>query len=209
VTPYPSAISNAESLLVPQNNWSTNTVYAVGRTDTEILIGHATGLQAGNGLVSIDDEIISYTAIVVDGQYPLLVGCTRGFDDTDAKPHDRGALVEDRWVAKHNNVLLDAVRAIAGAIGMIPNQDPNSGTLYTSVVTRLADSLPLLLSFENLDSWFAVHNRRRVVAVHLFKSTEKGIVPFSAPVTQSVVLGGLSTVQATLDAATSGFMLLQ
>jgi hypothetical protein len=206
---YPSALSSAEELLVAQNNWSTNTVLAVGRNDTEIAIGNAAGLQTNNGLLSIDDEIISYATIVSDGQFPLLIGCVRGYDDTEPAKHERGALVEDRWVAKHNNILIDAVNDIAGALGMRPNYDPGSGVLYTSIVKRLADSLPVLLSFDNLDSWLAIHNRRRVVAVSLFKSTAKGIIPFTAPIRQEVNLGGSSNVIVTLDEPTTGFVVIQ
>ena len=209
MTLYPSALSSAEELLVAHNNWSTNTVLAVGVNDTEIALGNANGLQTSNGLISIDDEIISYTTIVSDGQYPILVGCVRGYDDTDAAAHDRGALVEDRWVAKHNNVLIEALSNLASALGTLPNYDPSSGILYTSIVKRLSASLPVLTAFDNLDSWLAIHDRRRVVAVSLFKTTSKGITPFTAPIAQSVNLGGSSSVTATLDSPTSGFMLLQ
>ena len=206
---YPAALDSPEDLLVAQNNWTTRTILAVGILDTEILLERVDGLQTANGLLSIDDEIVAYTSIDTSGTYPMLLGCKRGYDGTEAKGHDKGAPVEDRWVAEHNNRLVAAVKDIVAALGDTPNYEPSTNVAYTSMVARLSRALPLLVSMPLLSTWTAVHNRRRVVAVSLFKATAKGLTPFQAPVIQTVDLLGSSSVTATLDSPMTGYMLLQ
>ena len=206
---YPTKLNSANDLLLAQNNWTSQTAQPVGRTDSEISILNANGLQPADGVLSIDDEVIRYRTIITTGRYPLLVGCTRGADGTEAATHDRGATVEDRWVAIHNNILVSALTDLINAIGTLPQYDPSSGEDFGTLSLRLNRGLPLLATMPLLDTWVAVHSRKRVVAVHLFKDTPRGVEPFTAPIWQQVNPLGTSTVTVELGTAESGYLLLQ
>lgn len=199
---YPAAVDTPEGLLVAINNFRTTLVGTITPSDTTITVLSAAGLQATNGIVSIDAEIIQYESI---GPGPALLNCLRGYDGTSNTTHSDGAAVENRWVAIHHNGLVAAIRAIEAAIGVSP-----SGS-YAALVDRLASNLPLVISKTLSSDWSFTHDRKRIVGIQLWRKTGVNLYEqFTAPIVQEYNPLGTAAVTIQLGAGNDeeGFLVV-
>lgn len=206
---WPSALDAASDLLIAVNNWSTTIVNAVGPTDTNIIIASSQYIQAQNGVVSLEDEVILYDHVDVGAFTSTLVGCTRGYDGTVGRAHPAGATVELRWIAAHHNRLSAAILALESFIGIQPQNDLN-GVSYTDLVSRLNGNLPLVSPQASATSWVIQHNRKRLVAVELWQQVSAGTYQqIDAPITQQVSSTGTSTITVTFGTSSvAGYAIL-
>ena len=116
---YPGAIDSAASLYSPVDAFSTKplettTMGAVLIGDSTISVSSTTGgFAATYGILSIDDELIVYTA-KTGTQF---TGCQRGAFGTAAAAHNNGVAVKANMVAGFIAALQSAVMAIENELG--------------------------------------------------------------------------------------------
>jgi hypothetical protein len=197
---YPAQVDTTEGLLTPSNNIRTKLVGTITPATTSISILSATGLQPLNGVISIDSEVIKYESI---GPGPMLLNCVRGFDGTPNTSHTDGADVESRWVAIHHNGLVAAIIATQAALGVSP-----AGS-FSTLVARLADNLPLVISKSLSSDWSFTHARKRLVGLQLWRKTGLNVYEqFTAPVVQEYNPLGSATVSIPLGGDQEGFIVV-
>ncbi|MBI4907302.1 MAG: carbohydrate binding domain-containing protein [Acidobacteria bacterium] len=116
---FPSAIDDAASLFSPADAFSTKpletiTTMLVQANDSTISVESTGGGFADEyGILSIDDELIVYTAKTA-GQF---TGCQRGAFGTVAAQHTAGATVRANMVAAYIEALQEAVIAVEQELG--------------------------------------------------------------------------------------------
>jgi len=116
---YPGAIDSVASLYTPVDAFSTKplettTTGAVLAGDSTIsVVSTSGGFAASYGVLSIDDELIVYTA-KTGTQF---TGCQRGAFGTVAAAHSNGASVKANMVAGFITALQSAVLAIENELG--------------------------------------------------------------------------------------------
>ncbi|MCL4797528.1 MAG: hypothetical protein KJZ84_23390 [Bryobacteraceae bacterium] len=116
---YPTAIDDASSLFSPADAFSTKpletiTTMLVQANDSTISVVSAGGGFADEyGILSIDDELIVYTA-KTSAQF---TGCQRGAFGTVAAQHTAGAAVRANMVSAYIKALQEAVVAIEQDLG--------------------------------------------------------------------------------------------
>lgn len=116
---YPGAIDSPASLYSPVDAFSTKSLETA--TTGAVLIGDSAisvvtttgGFAASYGVLSIDDELIVYTA-KTGSQF---TGCVRGAFGTVAAAHSNGAAVKANMVAGFITALQSAVLAIENELG--------------------------------------------------------------------------------------------
>ena len=116
---YPSAIDDASSLYSPADAFSTK---ALDTTATQqILAGDSTvsvastdGFAATYGILSINDELVIYTA----KNAAQFTGCQRGAFGTSAAQHSSGVAVKANMVSGFLTALQSAVLAIENEVGV-------------------------------------------------------------------------------------------
>jgi hypothetical protein len=202
---YPSSVQTREDLFIATNNFSTTTPGIVGAGQIDIPIANADRLPP-SGMVSIDQEIIFYSFIDEGNAYPVLRNCIRGFDGTVSKEHGVGSKVEVRWVARHHNLLAEAILLLQGALGANP-----AGS-YPDLTARLERQLPSLIVWTadgpaqvgqpgakvNVTVTVA-HDKRRLVGVQIWRKTGTNkYEEMEVPLEQTVSTGGSSTVSFIL-----------
>jgi len=118
---FPSAIDSAATLLTPVDAFSTKplettTTVAVGAGDSTISVqSTAGGFADAYGVLSIDDELLIYTAC----SGSQFTGCQRGAFGTTAASHANGATVRANMVAGFVTALQSAVMAIETELGTV------------------------------------------------------------------------------------------
>jgi hypothetical protein len=204
---YPSTLDTADVLLRALNNFGVLLVNGISDLTDAIVISSSTGLQATNGLVSIDNEVIAYDHIDTGGANPVLIGCDRGVDGSPAASHLAGAKVEFRSLAAMHNRLHVAILRIEAALGVLPQG------LYTNLATRLDNKLPSVVSIPgDLAVWHITHDLRRPVGVQPWlqglTTYELGTAAYT--VEQEVNLTGTAdiTITWTDTIARHGFVVL-
>ena len=90
---YPSAIDDAEDLLIAANNYASTCIGFITSGQDAVTLVSAANLPP-SGVVSIDSEVISYGYIDNGGANPVIRSCVRGFDNTVAAEHVDGSKVE-------------------------------------------------------------------------------------------------------------------
>ncbi len=116
---YPTAIDDASSLFSPADAFSTKpletiTTMLVQANDSTISVESAGGGFADEyGILSIDDELIVYTAKTA----AQFTGCQRGAFGTVAAQHTAGATVRANMVAAYIEALQEAVIAVEQELG--------------------------------------------------------------------------------------------
>jgi hypothetical protein len=116
---YPSTIDSAATLFSPVDAFSTKplettTTSGVGAGDSTISVqSTAGGFADAYGVLSIDDEIVIYTA----RSGSQFTGCQRGSFGTTAASHSSGATVRANMVAGFITALQSAVLAIENELG--------------------------------------------------------------------------------------------
>jgi hypothetical protein len=157
---YPSAIDTVESLLVARNSWATITTGAIDAVATTVPVATTFGLQATDGVVAIDNEVIAYASVNAN----TLIGCTRGFDGTIAASHNAGAAVELQIVAAHHNRLAAAILAVEGALGLNPQG------AFASVAAALAAMVPFVHQVTvPSTNWSFSHTTGRLLSIQCYE----------------------------------------
>jgi hypothetical protein len=116
---FPTAIDDASSLFSPADAFSTKpletiTTMLVQANDSTISVESAGGGFADEyGILSIDDELIVYTAKTA----AQFTGCQRGAFSTVAAQHTAGATVRANMVAAYIEALQEAVIAVEQELG--------------------------------------------------------------------------------------------
>jgi hypothetical protein len=116
---FPTAIDDASSLFSPADAFSTKpletiTTMLVQANDSTISVESAGGGFADEyGILSIDDELIVYTAKTA----AQFTGCQRGAFGTVAAQHTAGATVRANMVAAYIEALQQAVIAVEQDLG--------------------------------------------------------------------------------------------
>ncbi|MCC6391834.1 MAG: hypothetical protein IT167_14635 [Bryobacterales bacterium] len=116
---YPGAIDSAASLCTPVDAFSskpleTTATGAVLAGDSTISVASTSGgFAASYGVLSIDDELIVYTAKTAT----QFTGCQRGAFGTAAAAHNDGAAVKANMVAGFITALQSAVLAVENELG--------------------------------------------------------------------------------------------
>lgn len=119
MTDYPSAIDGPSRLFTPVDAFSSKPLETTATV--QILAGDSTisvqstsgGFASAYGILSIDDELIIYTA-KTDTQF---TGCQRGAFGTTAAQHAQGVTVRANMVSGFITALQAAVLAIENEIG--------------------------------------------------------------------------------------------
>ncbi len=115
---YPNAIDSAATLYSPVDAFSTRPLEATATQqilagDTTISVGSTDGFAVSYGILSIDDELVVYTA----KNATQFTGCQRGAFGTTSTQHAQGAIVRANMVAAFITALQSAVLAIENALG--------------------------------------------------------------------------------------------
>ncbi len=116
---FPTAIDDASTLFSPADAFSTKpldtiTTMLVLANDSTISVESAgTGFADEYGILSIDDELIVYTAKTA----AQFTGCQRGAFGTDAAQHTAGATVRANMVAAYIEALQEGVIAVEQELG--------------------------------------------------------------------------------------------
>ena len=118
---YPTALDDASSLYSPADAFSTKPLDTT--TTTIVLVGDSTisvsstsgGFATTYGILSIDDELIVYTA-KTGTQF---TGCQRGAFGTTAATHASGVAVKANMVSGFITALQSAVLAVENELGTV------------------------------------------------------------------------------------------
>jgi hypothetical protein len=115
---FPASIDGAASLYSPVDAFSTKPLETTASQqilagDSTINVGSTNGFAPAYGILSIDDELIVYTA----KNATQFTGCQRGAFGTTAVQHDSGVVVKANMVAGFITALQSAVLAIENDLG--------------------------------------------------------------------------------------------
>jgi hypothetical protein len=119
VANYPSAIDDASSLYSPVDAFSTKPLETTASQqilagDSTVSVASTDGFAATYGILSINDELIIYTA----KNATQFTGCQRGAFGTSAAQHASGVAVKANMVSGFLTALQSAVLAIENEIGV-------------------------------------------------------------------------------------------
>jgi hypothetical protein len=100
VANYPGAIDDASSLYSPVDAFSTKPLETTASQqilvgDSTITVGSTSGFATAYGILSIDDELVIYTARTAT----QFTGCQRGSFGTSAAQHASGVTVKANMVS--------------------------------------------------------------------------------------------------------------
>jgi hypothetical protein len=116
---YPSAIDDASSLYSPADAFSTKPLDTTATQqilagDSTVSVASTDGFAATYGILSINDELIIYTA----RNATQFTGCQRGAFGTSAAQHSSGVAVKANMVSGFLTALQSAVLAIENEVGV-------------------------------------------------------------------------------------------
>jgi hypothetical protein len=116
---YPSAIDGASSLYSPADAFSTKSLDTTATQqilsgDSTVSVASTDGFAATYGILSINDELIIYTA----KNATQFTGCQRGAFGTSATQHSSGVAVKANMVSGFLTALQSAVLAIENEVGV-------------------------------------------------------------------------------------------
>ena len=116
---YPSAIDDASSLYSPADAFSTKPLDTTATQqilagDSTVSVASTDGFAATYGILSINDELIIYTA----KNATQFTGCQRGAFGTSATQHASGVAVKANMVSGFLTALQSAVLAIENEVGV-------------------------------------------------------------------------------------------
>ena len=117
---YPNSIDSAATLYSPVDAFSTRPLETTATQqilagDTTISVGSTDGFAATYGILSIDDELIVYTA----KSATQFTGCQRGALGTTAAQHAQAAAVKANMVSAFITALQSAVTSIENELGTV------------------------------------------------------------------------------------------
>lgn len=144
-TNYPTSLDTAVSLIESNNNAVTALDGGIDDSETTITV-ISTGAFPDSGVISIDNEIVSYTGKTST----TFTGCIRGFDDSTPATHADEASVEGRLVSKHMKVLQDAIIATqtklnstaSGAVSGPGSSTDNAVARFDSTTGKVIQNSP-------------------------------------------------------------------
>jgi len=115
---YPAALDSPATLYSPVDAFSTrpletSATQQILAGDTTISVASTDGFAASYGILSIDDELVVYTA----KNATQFTGCQRGAFGTTGAQHAQGATVRANMVAAFITALQSAVLAIENELG--------------------------------------------------------------------------------------------
>jgi hypothetical protein len=116
---YPTAIDDASSLYSPADAFSTKPLDTTATQqiltgDSTVSVASTDGFAATYGILSINDELIIYTA----KNATQFTGCLRGSFGTTAAQHSSGVAVKANMVSGFLTALQSAVLAIENEVGV-------------------------------------------------------------------------------------------
>lgn len=116
---YPSAIDDASSLYSPADAFSskpldTTASQQILAGDSTVSVASTDGFAVAYGILSINDELIIYTA----KNATQFTGCQRGSFGTSAAQHSSGVAVKANMVSGFLTALQSAVLAIENEVGV-------------------------------------------------------------------------------------------
>ncbi len=116
---YPSAIDDASSLYSPADAFSTKPLDSTSTQqilagDSTVSVASTDGFAATYGILSINDELIIYTA----KNATQFTGCQRGTFGTSAAQHSSGVAVKANMVSGFLTALQSAVLAVENEVGV-------------------------------------------------------------------------------------------
>ncbi len=116
---YPSAIDDASSLYSPADAFSTKPLDTTATQqilagDSTVSVASTDGFAATFGILSINDELIIYTA----KNAAQFTGCQRGAFGTSAAQHSSGVAVKANMVSGFLTALQSAVLAVENEVGV-------------------------------------------------------------------------------------------
>jgi hypothetical protein len=116
---YPSAIDDASSLYSPADAFSTKPLDTTATQqvlagDSTVSVASTDGFAVTYGILSINDELIIYTA----KSATQFTGCQRGAFGTSAAQHSSGVAVKANMVSGFVTSLQSAVLAIENEVGV-------------------------------------------------------------------------------------------
>ena len=116
---YPTAFDDASSLYSPVDAFSTKPLSTTASQqilagDSTVNVASTDGFAATYGILSIDDELIAYTARTA----MQFTGCQRGAFGTTAAQHSSGVAVKANMVSGFLTTLQSAVLAIENEVGV-------------------------------------------------------------------------------------------
>jgi len=117
---YPGAIDSAATLYSPVDAFAsrplaTTATQQILMGDSTISVGSTDGFAPSRGILSVDDELIVYTAKTAT----QFTGCQRGAFDTVAAQHSSGVAVKANMVSGFITALQSAVVAIETELGTV------------------------------------------------------------------------------------------
>ncbi len=110
---FPGAVATDTDLYIAVNDLATALSGSLTNVATSIPVVSTTGFPA-TGFISIDSEIIHYSAIADSTHFTADV---RGADGTSAVAHSSSTAVYHNVIAAHHNALKDEIKAIETYIG--------------------------------------------------------------------------------------------
>lgn len=122
---FPTAVDDASSLFTPVDAFQakpleTTATNAIGAGDSTIsVVSTSLGFAAAYGILSVNDELIIYTAKTA-GQF---TGCQRGAFGTVAAVHQNGSTVRANMVSGFLTALQSAVLAIETELGTVATRN--------------------------------------------------------------------------------------
>jgi len=116
---YPSVIDDASSLYSPADAFSTKALDTTATQqilagDSTVSVASTNGFAATYGILTINDELIIYTA----KSATQFTGCQRGAFGTSAAQHSSGVAVKANMVSGFLTALQSAVLAIESEVGV-------------------------------------------------------------------------------------------
>lgn len=117
---YPNSIDSSSTLYSPVDAFSTRPLETTATQqilagDTTISVVSTDGFAVSYGILSIDDEMIVYTAKTAT----QFTGCQRGAFGTTAAQHSQGVAVKANMVSAFITALQSAVTAIENELGTV------------------------------------------------------------------------------------------
>ena len=144
---FPSAISTDSDLFVAVNMLSTQlTDNPLSNSATTVNVVDTTSFPSV-GYISIDSEIIKYTAKTATS----FTSCTRAADGSTAASHVQNSQVFHNVIAAHHNVLKDEIKAIETELGIngATFLKKSGGTLTGNLVLPAGSAGSPALSFSS------------------------------------------------------------
>lgn len=113
ISDFPTSLDTAATLLEAANDFGTTLTEPLTASATVMSVTSTGGAPATGALTLSGSEVVFYTGKTGT----TFTGLVRGGDGTLAAAHATGASVEAFMIARHHNVLSEAIRALQAKLG--------------------------------------------------------------------------------------------